>query len=450
MGSLTYDFLADSILFNEDEIENHFSSLKDEQIEKILDDYRNHCLSNYNELTKEIIENKSTLKVLSSIEEIRFDTLKQSALYFDQFIIYDPLFKFTHKKNDTAKIFSQYLGYQYDEKIDRVKLAETVRLLKAITPMIVANYVKILPLSYAFEPPKELPITLPINYYADILPKDLMEYCHSKVIVKSMKQQKDGWRLLETLDYTPGLHITFEDLNANKGITYNYSYLEYKKTNNPKEFEIKMTLADYPLDKNIWDAWVFQSMNSASKKVVDQIYYENLVANDLNTTYLTDNLFTANLLTQNLNATETIETASATQFLNINLPFLDKVDINKLMSIRTYEADIFTNFRIELERQFRELRHISDPKEIKARQENIIHELEQVQVKKINKKLEELKRKGFIDAAILIGGLAGTVQTGGWSLLSSALATVSGYKTYKEYKDSLKENPSYLLWKVLK
>ena len=133
----------------------------------------------------------------------------------------------------------------------------------------------------------------------------------------------------------------------------------------------------------------------------------------------------------------------------LELPFLDKVDIGKLMTIRTFEADMFTSFRMELERQFRELRTVSDPKEIKLRQENILHELGDVQVKKISQKLDSLRRKSFTDAVLLIGGLVGTVQTAGWSLLASALATVSGYKSYREYKDNLSENPSYLLWKVL-
>ena len=211
-----------------------------------------------------------------------------------------------------------------------------------------------------------------------------------------------------------------------------------------------MKLGDYPMDKNVWKTWVFQSVNSSAKAIVDKIYLENLIANELKATYLTADLFTANLLTTNLHVKETVETASATQFMNLELPFLDKVNIEKLMQVRTFEADVFTNFRIELERQFRELRTISDPYEIKLRQENIIHELADVQVRKINQKLSSLKRKGFVDAALLLGGLAGTVQTAGWSLLASALAAFTGYKTYQDYKDNLTENPSYLLWRVLK
>jgi hypothetical protein len=449
MGSITYNFLADSILFNDGEINNLYSSLTDNQLENILCEYRQHCLSNIDDLTKEVTENESSLKVLSSIEEMPYETLKQGALYFDQFVIYDPLFQKSTPRGQATDAMSEYLGFQ-KHTIDRKGIADTAKLLKSITPMITADFVKILPLSKPFEPPKDIPLNLPINYYADELPKELMQYCRERAIIKSMRQTEKGWQILDEQDLTPGIFVTFQDIESHKGMIYNYFYQELEKTEDPNRFIAKMKLADYPMDKNVWDVWVFQSANSSAKAIVDKIYLENIIANELKATYLTNNLFTANLLTTNLLARETVETASATQFMNIELPFLNRVDIDKLMKIRTFEADVFTNFRTELERQFRELRTVSDPYEIKLRQENIIHELADVQVKKINQKLSSLKRKGFVDATLLLGGLMGTVQTAGWSLLASALATFTGYKTYQDYKDNLIENPSYLLWKVLK
>ncbi len=447
MGSVAYDFLANSILFSDEEMDNLYSSLSDSQLENLLQDYRQHCLTNTSDLTKEVTENKSSLKVLSSIEKIPYETLKQSALYFDQFVIDDPLFKFTHTENETSKVISEHLGF-HENGVNREDLAETAKLLKAITPMIAADFVKILPMSYNFEPPRETPINLPINYYADELPKEIIQYFRDRAIVKSMKKVTAGWRILDKNDLTPGIFIAFENLDKHQGSMYFYKEIE--KTADPNKFLTKMSLAPYPMDKATWDVWTFQSVNSSAKAIFDKIYIENLIANNLKATYLTDNSFTSNLLTKNLSAIETVETSSASQFMNLELPFLDKIDISKLMTIRTYEADLFTNFRMELERHLRELRTVTDPMETKLRQENILHELGYIQVKKINQKLDRLKRKGFADAVLLIGGLAGTVQTAGWSLLTSVLATVSGYKSYREYKNNLSENPSYLLWKVLK
>lgn len=449
MGSINFDFLADSILFNNNEIDNLYSSLTDGELERLLNDYREHCLKNIDGLTEEVQKNKSSLKVLSSIEKLPYNTIKQSALYFDQFVIYDPLFALTNFKSKDAEIMGEYLGYK-NSGINRKEIANTAKLLKSITPMISADYIKMLPLSKAFEAPKKIPITLPKNYYADELPKEIMDFCRSKAVVRSMQKTSNGWSLLDKQDLTPGIFINFQGLEKNQGFIYNYMLQEFKKTDDPNMFTTKLQLADYPMDKETWNIWVFQSVNRSAMSIVDKVYYENLVANHLNATYLTDNIFTSELLIKNLGAKESIETSSASQFMNIKLPFLDKVDTDKLMDIRNYEADIFTNFRNELDKQLIELRAISDPVELRLRQENIIYELGDVQVKKINHKLKSLKKKGFIDSAILFGGLIGTVQTGGWSLLASSIAALSGYKTYTEYKEGLKENPSYLLWKVLK
>lgn len=449
MGSISYNFLANSILFNDTEIENSYQSLNDSQLENVLADYREHCLKNIDELTSEITNNNSSLKVLSSIEKIPYQTLKQSALYFDQFIIYDPLFPLTEIKSSSTDVMSEYLGFEKNG-LDRKKVAKTAKLLKSITPMIAGDFVKMLPLSKVFEAPKQLPINLPKNFYADDLPEEIMKFCREKAIVKSMKQVEKGWQLMDKQDLTPGIFINFDGLDRNQGFIYNYLLQEFEKTEEPNVFHTKMTLADYPMDKAIWDTWAFQSINRSAISIVDKVFYENIVSNNLKATYLTDNEFTSNLLTTTLGAKETVQTSSASQFMNIELPFLDRIDIDKLMDIRNFEADTFTTFRIELEKQLRELRTINDEKELKLRQENILHELGDVQVKKIDQKLRSLKRKGLTDTVLLLGGLAGTVQTAGWSLLASALATVSGYKTYQEYKDGLRENPSYLLWKVLK
>ena len=125
MGTIAYDFLTNSILFNERQIEQNYSSLTDNHLEILLNDYREHCLTNISELMREITRNNSSLKVLSSIQEIPFETLKQSALYFDQFIIYDPLFPFTNKTSETSEILSKFIGYQ-KSGIDRKKLIKTL------------------------------------------------------------------------------------------------------------------------------------------------------------------------------------------------------------------------------------------------------------------------------------------------------------------------------------
>ena len=161
-----------------------------------------------------------------------------------------------------------------------------------------------------------------------------------------------------------------------------------------------------------------------------------------------DNDFTSKLISQNFNVKKTIQTETANRIINFDLPFLDNINIEKLMFIREQEAEVFTNFRIELEKHFRELRTLSDPKLIQQRTENIFHELNEVQVQKIRQKVDYISKQVFVNSLVGIGGLAGGFSTGGFSLLATALALGKGFKNYIDYKEKVKENPSYLLWKI--
>ena len=129
---------------------------------------------------------------------------------------------------------------------------------------------------------------------------------------------------------------------------------------------------------------------------------------------------------------------------------MENIDIQKLMTIRELDADVFTNFRLEVEKQFRELRTITDPAQLKLKTENIFHELNEVQGQKIKLKMNHLKKQMGVNAALLFGGLIGSVQLGGGSLLASAVAIGKGYKEYCDYNEKVRENPAYLLWKIKK
>ena len=46
MGSVIYNFLADSLFFNENNLENDFANESEERIQQELQNYRNHCIKN--------------------------------------------------------------------------------------------------------------------------------------------------------------------------------------------------------------------------------------------------------------------------------------------------------------------------------------------------------------------------------------------------------------------
>jgi hypothetical protein len=450
MGSTTYDFLADSFLLNESNIENEYSDYSLDKLEEELQKYRQHCLDNYDALKKEVTDRESSLKVFSSIEKVSFDLLMQPCLYLDQFVIYDPLFKFTEIEGEVSRVASEYLGFK-EKSLNKSELARTCAFLKKITPFIAADYVKILPASYHFEAPTTPTINFPKDYYNDILPKEILEYFYKNVEVRSMIQDGHGWKIQDNLYPCRGIHIDFADYNAEETFIYHLWEMIIDSVNEVDETAtFRQTLPDTPPEINYFKAWVRQSVNSSSKAVFDKIYLENVIASELNATYMCDSNFTGNLITTHFGAKETIQTHTATEIINMELPFISNVNLETLMTIRKYEEDVFTNFRLELEKQFRVLRGITDPEELKRAKENIMHELNEVQVNKVNQQMKSVARNMISEAGLMTGGLIAAAQTGGLSLIASAIALGKGYKDYKDYQDKIKQNPSYLLWKVQK
>jgi hypothetical protein len=450
MGSVTYDFLADSLFFHQDSLDNVFKNESPKRLEKELQKYREHCLKNNNELIKEIQDTKFLLKVFSSIEETSIDLLKQTALYIDQFIVSDPLFKMTELPSNISKASTKYLGYQ-EHSLDKYSLAKASSFLKNITPMVASDFVKIYPLSYHFEAPVEIKINSPNDYFNNILPKEILDFFKENALVKSLIKisGEDGWRVEDTLYPCRGIVIDFKDSDFKSSMIYHLFeavVTDVDKKNGKVTF--RETLPDKPPSLDHFNNWVSQSINSASKAFFDRVFKEIFISSNLNSTYLCDNRFTSDLISKLFPLKETIQTYTANKIINFELPFIDDIDIQKLMDIRVFEADVFTNFRLELEKQFRELRVINDTRVLELKIQNIFHELNEVQVPKINKKVTHIKKQLGLNSLIALGGLMGSIQTSGISLLATAIALGKGFKDYNSYKETITDNPAYLLWKV--
>lgn len=452
MGSVTYDFLADSIFFHKKSIEDKFKKESNSRLEKELETYRNHCIKNQKVLIDEIRTRDSFLKVFSSMERVQLNLLKQTALYVDQFIVYDPLFRHTNFQSEIAKVTGQYLGYNQDEGIDKNAISKSAKFLREITPMVAHDFVKIFPLSYHFEAPLQIPINLPVDYNNGILPKPILEFFWEHASVRSMRKDDTGrgWIVDKDKLYPcRGIVIDFKESNFNRSVIYHLfemEVLEFDEKTGLATF--RQTLPDTIPSKEHFNAWVTQSINSASKAYFDKTFTESFIAASLNSTYLCDDNFTSKLVSRNFETRETISSFTATQILNIELPFLENIDIQKLMDVREFEQDVFTNFRLELEKSFRDLRNEKDENILKQKAENIFHELNEVQNHKIKLKMQQMKKRLAANTAIGIGGLVGSVQTSGLSLIATAIGLAKGYKDYVKDNTQIKENPSYLLWKT--
>lgn len=432
MGTVTYDFLTESLLFDESLIENRFHRLEEDRLRRELQAYRDFCISHLDTIEEEASQKKSNIKIFSALDRTDLDLLKQAAFYVDQFILPDPIFPLTYKGGEVLKTMRSYLKMS-DKTIDRNRLSLELAYLKSLTPLVSADYVKFLPVSYLFEPPNQLPVSYSENYFSDILPKELMQYFHENVIVESLIRVDAGWIVKPDLFPSRGIAVRFRGHDAPD--IYMYQLFEQRVISLDEETRVarfEMNLPDEPPNSELFNAWVFQSINKAARDFYDRVISEVALGTRCQASYLSRSPFTFDLLGKLLPSNEDLKTDTARRVLNMELPFLDNIDFGTLMTIRLNDGEAFESFRLELDRQFRELRVEKDPERFAIKAENAMHEICEVQLQKVNKKMRSLRRGALAQAIVLIAGLAGAVQTGGWSVIASAIALAKGYRTYVE------------------
>jgi hypothetical protein len=452
MGSRTFDFLTESFLFKDALIQDKFRTISEQEILDELHKYREFCLSNQAELENEVLTNTSSLKVISDIEMPDLNSLKQSAFYIEQYVVNDPIFSLGYRENEVNKAMNSYLGLN-EKSINKSNLAKVVAYVKALTPMVFANYVKLLPINLFLEPSFQLPILYSENLFSDVLPEPIINFFHNNVIINSVERSIDNSKSINLNKLQPCREIMFRFKNYTG---HNYGYNLFQTDFNildeeEGQFQARMNLPDEPPDRDSFVNWVNQSFYLSCKQLYDEIFEKNLISNRFGASYLSESRFVFELLSQFFSLENKIASNTANILLNMELPFLDKVDIPTLMSIRLTNGEEFKNFRLHLDKQFRELRLVKDPEELRLKADNALHELSEVQIHAIKQRIGQIRRVGSIDAVVLLGGLLASVQTGEWSIvgLSAAVAAARGYKPFVDYSNQIKQNPAFFLWKVL-
>jgi len=82
---------------------------------------------------------------------------------------------------------NKLLGMQA-RSTDKAALTDKIRFLKRITPMVAAGFVKLLPVSVLFDPPRETPIFYSDNYFEDALPAEVLRLFRDHALVKSVRR----------------------------------------------------------------------------------------------------------------------------------------------------------------------------------------------------------------------------------------------------------------------
>ncbi len=451
MGTRLFDFLTESFLFRDDLVDEQFAHTPIDELERELGRYREFCIQNESALAAEVDSRNCNL-TLYEAEQVGIRELTQAALYVDQYVLQDPLFRFTAKKPESAQTLNRasICPPSNEGELRLGDLAQTLKTMKALTPMVAAGFVKFLPTSLASESPSEIPIYAPDNYFEDALPSEVLRLFKEAAQVSTVLPSKDGCFKLQNLRPCRGINIEFKGDIENHAFMYTLHHIEEAvlKHGSSNELRVSLTLPDEPPDPAQFRVWVQQSVNQAARQLFRDTYDGAVVAASLDAAYSTHSPLRFGALRKAVRADTSVPLHTANTFLNLELPFIQEIDISRLMQIRRDEGEAFRNFRLALDHKLSSLRETSDTSAAKKLAAEAVRELTEVQLHDVELKMRSVREKLGYSALVGLVSLAAAVQNHGFSILSAAVASVPIGSAVLDYRKDVRQHPAFFLWKV--
>lgn len=448
MGSILYTHLNDSLLLDKSLIADKFRSVSDSGLQIAMRQYREFCIAHLDDLIEEVAPEQGKLRLyVGDVADQRL--LKQGAFYLDTVILSDPLFRLSEPEHESHGVWSQALDMPKPQRLDRSALVDAVELMRSCAWLVAQGYVRFFPTSLANEAPAQLPIYGSHDGFEEVLPPHLLALYKQAADVRSFVPTSRGLEIQPDLQRGRRIHIDFDRDGSAGGFIYNLMEQEVLSANRKtREVEIAMRMPDEPPSQEEFDAWVAQSVNRSARNHFDMVSRDVRWSTQFGSQYLTRSPFTASLLDSTEGVTSSsIPVATTTGWLQLDLPFFDRVSMEKLMAARSDE-EAFRRFRLQLEKHFRELRLETDPEKRKLKTENAMHELLEIQRTEVDSAIRRLRRKGVLTGIGALVSLAAATATSGTSLIATMVAAYTGLKTIEEYRVSAKDSPAYFLWQT--
>jgi hypothetical protein len=288
--------------------------------------------------------------------------------------------------------------------------------------------------------------------FEERVPQELLQFFHANAHVTSARPEGNSISFGWPLERGRGIAVTFKDHPMiEAGQIFFLGEQEFEAVDREKRTAwSKFYMPDTLPSAEQFDAWVTQSINQSSGAVYRRLCIEMAVADSFGANYLSNSGFIFNLIRE-IAPVEAEMRQPVDALLNIDLPILEKIDIETLMKVRRDEGEAFAEFRREWDRQLKTLRGISDPDDLRKRVDEVVRELTEVQVAKVGRTIADLKKRLFRDLLITATGtLAGAIQAGGLGIVGAVVAGLQGYRSYSDYQRAKRQNPAFFLWKASK
>lgn len=450
MANIAFDFLTESFLFDERYIEDNFRMVSEKELSSELQKYREYIQENFINIVDEIQNiNELNVTIESSGKLPNAKLLKQLALYMDRVAISDPIFELTHKISGMHVPMSKFIGINSNTEVDRIRLADKAKYMKQTTPLVAAQFVKYVPISLIHEPSEELPILYSKDNFSSELSEDLYKFFYKNAKVSNVIIENQKIKYLGNDKLFPGttIAINFDSEHIRNDHLYQFMesrIISFDEKTGKCKFAQKIPDS---ISHSDFEIWVRQSINRTAISEFNTTLNEAILAKKLKCMYMAKSQFTSELLSQTIEK-RSVDSDLANLSMKLDLPILNEISLDDLVSIRTNNGESFYNFRTELNSKLLGLRGITDKSELKTELENISYEMNQIQVDEVKKEYRKILKSFGIDVAVFTGSLITSFFTGGLTLIGAAGALAKGGTDYAKYLNEVKENNGYFLWKL--
>ncbi len=444
-------FLLNSFLYSNECVDSEYSKYQDKQINSELQKYREFVLGNYVDIQNEISHTHDKLNIsIETFSELPTeDVYKQLVLYMDQVVIPDPLFELTEERNPFSDTVGQYMGLQKASAVERQKITDVINYIKCISPLIESGFVVMLPVSLMHEAPKKININYSPTSFSDAIPAPILDFYRSIAKVYNLEKCDTGLRMDPNKPLTLGtqIYVDFPDDIKSNGNMYQYmlqEVVDYDEKTGKALF--RMHIPD-TISKETFDHWVNQSINQAANHHFNEKYAEMVLAQTCGCMYLSRSKLTAKILQMAIEKpSKNAELSSMA--LQLDLPILNQLPIMDILNIRNNYGEAFHNFRNELNSKLLSLDSIDNAESFRRQLDTISYELNNLQVKEVEKEYRKISRTLKLDALALTGSLIASFAMGGITAVGAAGAFVKGISDIGKYYTDVHEHNGLFLWKL--
>jgi hypothetical protein len=384
--------------------------------------------------------------------------LLPSFLIHGHVITDDPLFRVCTPESEMGAVQKQAMGMNVDRDIDRVMIANKLLYFSMLAPLINAGLLTVLPIHMLHLPPEHLPVFYAEDRFRSEIPENIHDFIHKSSIIAPVVLHKESGALIipkePVREPCRAIHVSFvNDFSSSSVGIYFYQTMQPEEVDR-ESGRIKVSLSwspDEPLREDVFDGWVYQSINRTIIQRLGAMSSEIRLAASLNHSYMTESGFESALLAQCGFRGEDAA-SGAVNFLNANETLIEIPSPEDVVRLREKHAEAFMRFRASLIEIGEKLRGIP-PGEFREKAERLYHIDIQPQIDEMQKSVRSVCTSLGKGALVSLGGVAYALASGtALPLVAASLYATSGALTealpaLSEYM-SARKKPEYI-WRKL-